>query len=77
MSCIKAPTTNIQPLGIILTRFISSRYDDYNVYTVENSSPVITKTIVQELVLYLIRNKISAGLGNSFTHLHQFSQFYQ
>lgn len=29
--CIKAPTTNIQPLGTILTRFISFHYDDYNV----------------------------------------------
>ena len=30
--CIKAPTTNISPLGTILTRFISFHYDDYNVY---------------------------------------------
>lgn len=75
--CIKAPTTNIQPLGTILTRFISFHYDDYNVYMVENSSPVITKTIMQELAPYLIRNKTSAGLSNSFTHLHQFNQFYQ
>ena len=75
--CIKAPTTNIQPLGTILTRFISFHYDDYNVYMVENSSPLITKTIMQELAPYLIRNKTSAGLSNSFTHLHQFSQFYQ
>ncbi|MQB91957.1 hypothetical protein DN441_08905 [Lactobacillus reuteri] len=52
-------------------------YDDYKVYMVENSSPVITKTIMQELAPYLIRNKTSAGLSNSFTHLHQFNQFYQ
>ena len=77
MLCIKAPTTNIQPLGTILTRFISFHYDDYNVYMVENSSPLITKTIMQELAPYLIRNKTSAGLSNSFTHLHQFNQFYQ
>jgi len=75
--CIKAPTTNIQPLGTILTRFISFHYDDYNVYMVENSSPLITKTIMQELAPYLIRNKTGAGLSNSFTHLHQFNQFYQ
>ncbi|MCC4361913.1 helix-turn-helix domain-containing protein [Limosilactobacillus reuteri] len=75
--CIKAPTTNIQPLGTILTRFISFYYDDYNVYMVENSSPLITKTIMQELTPYLIRNKTSAGLSNSFTRLHQFNQFYQ
>ncbi len=75
--CIKAPTTNTQPLGTILTRFISFHYDDYNVYMVENSSPLITKTIMQELAPYLIRNKTSAGLSNSFTNLHQFNQFYQ
>ena len=44
--CIKAPTTNIQPLGTILTRFISFHYDDYNVYMVENSNSLITKTIM-------------------------------
>lgn len=77
MLCIKAPTTNIQPLGTILTRFISFHYDDYNVYMVENSSPLIAKTIMQEFAPYLIRNKTSAGLSNSFTHLHQFNQFYQ
>ena len=75
--CIKAPTTNVQPLGTILTRFISFHYDDYNVYIVEDSSPLITKTIMQELTPYLIRNKTSTGMSNSFTHLHRFNQFYQ
>ncbi|MCD7113693.1 hypothetical protein [Limosilactobacillus agrestis] len=76
--CIKAPTTNIQPLGTILTRFISFHYDDYNVYMVENSSPLITKTIMQELSPSLIRNKTGAGLSNSWYTLSDIeNQFMQ
>ncbi|MGM9906765.1 PucR family transcriptional regulator [Limosilactobacillus sp.] len=75
--CIKTPSPNVQPVGTILTKFVTFHYDRYDVYVIENSSPVVVKTIIQELTPYLKRNDTCAGLSNSFTRLHQFNQFYQ
>lgn len=75
--CIKTPQTNIQPLGTILTKFVTFHYDQYDIYVVENSTPVIVKTIIQELVPYLKRNSACAGLSNIFNRLHLFNQYYQ
>lgn len=52
-------------------------YAQYDVYIVENSTPVIIKTIIQELTPYLRRYHTCAGFSNPFDRLHQFNRYYQ
>lgn len=75
--CIPSKTRYSQILGTILTKYVTFHYDQYDVYIIENYSPVIITTIKQEMTGYLRTHKLTAGISNRFEKLHHLNRYYQ
>lgn len=75
--CISSKDRRNQIFGTILTKYVSFHYAQFDVYVIENYSPVIAKTIAQELIGYLKQHQLTAGLSNQFNKLHFFNRYYQ
>lgn len=75
--CIPSKDRRNRIFGTILTKYVTLHYDQYDVYIIENYSPVIIATIKQELAGYLKKHQLTAGISNCFAKLHHLNRYYQ
>lgn len=75
--CIPSKDRRNRIFGTILTKYVTLHYDQYDVYIIENCSPVIIATIKQELAGYLKKHQLTAGISNCFEKLHYLNRYYQ